>query len=68
MFVVGPFTTKPAKELSDELEDFMQSSGEHGVVVISFGTVLESLNEGIVKNIMAAVSRLKQKVIWKAKG
>ena len=68
MFIVGPLTTKPAGKLSEELEDFMQSSGEHGVVVISFGSAIMHLDEKIIETIITAVSRIKQKVIWKIKG
>ena len=68
MFVVGPITTKPARKLNEELEDFMKSSGEHGVVVISFGSAIMHLDEKIIEKMIAAISRLKQKVIWKIKG
>ena len=46
----------------------MQSSGEHGVVVISFGSAIMHLNENVIQNIIAAVSRLRQKFIWKIQG
>ena len=68
VIVTGPVTTKPASKLSTELEEFMQSSGEHGVVVISFGSAIMHLNEDVLQNIIAAISRLKQKVIWKIQG
>ena len=58
---------KPGRPLSDHLENFMQSSGEHGVIVISFGSVLSSLNHAILENMVGAISKLKQKVIWKVK-
>jgi len=67
VFVTGPVTTKPANKLSTELENFMESSGEHGVVVISFGSAIMHLNHEVIRNIIQAVSRLKQKVIWKIK-
>ena len=35
-FFVGPLFAKPSKELPEDLEEFMQSYGEHGVVLIAF--------------------------------
>ena len=35
---VGALTAAPAKALPSDLEDFMQSAGEHGVVFASLGT------------------------------
>ena len=46
----------------------MQSSGDHGVVLISFGSAIMHLDEKIINSIIAAVAQLKQKVIWKIKG
>eukprot|EP00795_Rhopilema_esculentum_P008297 gene8297-14258_t len=37
-FFVGSFLTKPSKQLPEDLEEFMQSSGEHGVVLLAFAT------------------------------
>ena len=36
--VVGPLTAKPAKPLPAELEGYMRSAGDAGVVFASFGT------------------------------
>uniref|UniRef100_A0A8C1SZW8 UDP-glucuronosyltransferase n=1 Tax=Cyprinus carpio TaxID=7962 RepID=A0A8C1SZW8_CYPCA len=35
---MGGFKCKPAKPLPDELEQFVQSSGEHGVIIMTLGT------------------------------
>ena len=35
---IGPITAAPAKPLPSDLEDFVQSAGEHGVVYASLGT------------------------------
>ncbi|XP_071499434.1 UDP-glucuronosyltransferase 2B33-like [Diadema antillarum] len=61
---VGGLTTKPAVALSDELEDFMQSSGEHGVIVCTMGTYFTSMPLNIVKAFIDAFARLPQKVIF----
>ena len=63
--MVGPITPKRAASLPTDLEQFMQGSGDYGVVVISFGSVISALNEAIMEKILVAISRLKQKFIWK---
>ncbi|XP_051806740.1 UDP-glucuronosyltransferase 2C1-like isoform X4 [Acanthochromis polyacanthus] len=62
------FQCKPAKPLPKELEDFVQSSGEHGVIVMTLGTLVEKLPEDITEDIAAAFAQLPQKVIWRHKG
>ncbi len=42
---IGGFQCRPAKPLPAELEKFMQSSGDHGVVVMSLGTLITGLPE-----------------------
>ncbi|KAM8865081.1 UDP-glucuronosyltransferase 2B17-like [Synchiropus picturatus] len=62
------FQCKPSRPLPRELEDFVQSSGEHGVIVMSLGTLVAELPEDITENIAAAFATLPQKVIWRHKG
>ncbi|XP_041642606.1 UDP-glucuronosyltransferase 2B31-like [Cheilinus undulatus] len=62
------FQCKPSKSLSKELEDFVQSSGEHGVIMMSLGTLVEDLPEDLNEDIAAAFAQLPQKVIWRHKG
>ncbi|XP_067377059.1 UDP-glucuronosyltransferase 2B31-like isoform X2 [Channa argus] len=62
------FQCKPSKPLSKELEDFVQSSGEHGVIVMTLGTLVGKLPEDITENIAAAFAQLPQKVIWRHTG
>ncbi|XP_072243338.1 UDP-glucuronosyltransferase 2B31-like isoform X2 [Leuresthes tenuis] len=62
------FQCKPSKPLPEELEDFVQSSGEHGVIVMTLGTVVGNLTEDITEEIAAAFAQLPQKVIWRHKG
>uniref|UniRef100_A0A3Q2W219 UDP glucuronosyltransferase 5 family, polypeptide D1 n=1 Tax=Haplochromis burtoni TaxID=8153 RepID=A0A3Q2W219_HAPBU len=42
------FQCKPSKPLPKELEDFVQSSGEHGAIVMTLGSVVKKLPEDIV--------------------
>nr|XP_046241822.1 UDP-glucuronosyltransferase 2A1-like [Scatophagus argus] len=62
------FQCKPSKPLSKELEDFVQSSGEHGIIVMTLGTLVATLPEDITDDIAAAFAELPQKVIWRHKG
>ena len=57
----------PAQPLSEELEEFMQSAGDDGVILVSFGTYVKSVDENILQMMATAFSRLPQKVIWKIK-
>ncbi|CAL8349765.1 unnamed protein product [Merluccius merluccius] len=65
---MGGFQCKPAKPLPQHLEDFVQSSGEHGVIVMSLGTLIASLPHEVSEEIAAAFAKLPQKVIWRHTG
>ena len=61
---IGGFYVEKAKPLPEDLEEFLQSAGNHGVIVMSFGTLLShELNDlfSIFNNVF---SRLQQRVIW----
>uniref|UniRef100_A0A3Q4H1T4 UDP glucuronosyltransferase 5 family, polypeptide B4 n=1 Tax=Neolamprologus brichardi TaxID=32507 RepID=A0A3Q4H1T4_NEOBR len=59
---------KPAKPLPQHLEDFVQSSGEHGVILMSLGTLIGELPPDLAEAITAAFAKLPQKVIWRYNG
>ncbi|XP_076843508.1 LOW QUALITY PROTEIN: UDP glucuronosyltransferase 5 family, polypeptide G1 [Brachyhypopomus gauderio] len=65
---IGGFQCHPAQPLPAELEDFMQSSGEHGVVVMSLGVMVTALPKELTEAIAAAFATLPQKVIWRYMG
>ncbi|XP_029381734.1 UDP-glucuronosyltransferase 2B15-like isoform X2 [Echeneis naucrates] len=62
---IGGFQCKKARPLPAELEAFMQSSGEHGVVVMSLGTFVSALPPDVTDAIAAAFAEIPQKVVWK---
>uniref|UniRef100_A0A3B3WV47 UDP-glucuronosyltransferase n=1 Tax=Poecilia mexicana TaxID=48701 RepID=A0A3B3WV47_9TELE len=62
------FQCKPSKPLPKQLEEFVQSSGEHGVIVMTLGTLVEKLPDDMAEDIAAAFAELPQKVIWRHKG
>ncbi|XP_013373983.1 PREDICTED: UDP-glucuronosyltransferase 2B14-like isoform X2 [Chinchilla lanigera] len=65
---VGGLHCKPAKPLPKEMEDFVQSSGEHGMVVFSLGSMIDNITEERANVITSALAQLPQKVIWRFKG
>lgn len=65
---MGCFQCKPPKALPDDLEDFAESSGEHGIVVVSLGTLVGQLPDDIADEMAAGLAKLPQKVIWRYLG
>ncbi|XP_032906120.1 UDP-glucuronosyltransferase 2C1-like [Amblyraja radiata] len=65
---IGGFQCKPARPLAAEFEEFVQSSGKHGLVVMSLGTFVHSLPMEITMKIAKALSQIPQKVIWRYDG
>ncbi|XP_048419057.2 UDP-glucuronosyltransferase 2C1-like [Stegostoma tigrinum] len=61
---IGGFQCKPSKPLDKEFEEFIQSSGEHGVIVMSLGSMVSSLPMHITMQIAEAFAQVPQKVIW----
>ena len=66
--MVGGFAVQQPRPLPSELEEFMQSSGEHGVVVVSLGTLVKRYDTDWTKLFVEALSRLQQKVLWRYYG
>ncbi|XP_039982665.1 UDP-glucuronosyltransferase 2C1-like [Xiphias gladius] len=62
---IGGFQCKPSQPLPERLEDFVQSSGEHGVIIMSLGTFVSELPADMTNKIAAAFAKLPQKVIWR---
>lgn len=67
---VGGLTARPAKALDIDLEEFMASSGDYGVVVFSLGSYLSTVTTTrpeIMKMFLNAFERIPQKVIIQSK-
>ena len=63
-------TAREAQSLSPELEDIMNQA-QHGVVLVSFGSILDNFPEDITHKLITAFSQLnliKLTVIWKYNG
>ncbi|XP_049434500.1 UDP-glucuronosyltransferase 2A2-like [Epinephelus fuscoguttatus] len=65
---MGGFQCKPSKPLPQHLEDFVQNSADHGVIIMSLGTLVGTLPEDIAEHVAAAFAQLPQKVIWRHTG
>ncbi|XP_007523584.2 UDP-glucuronosyltransferase 2A3 isoform X2 [Erinaceus europaeus] len=65
---VGGLHCKPAKPLPKEMEEFVQSSGDDGVVVFSLGSMVTNLTDEKANLIASALSQIPQKVLWRYKG
>ncbi|XP_056405999.1 UDP-glucuronosyltransferase 2A2-like [Hyla sarda] len=64
---IGGFQCKAPKPLTQDIQDFMDTS-EHGVVVFSLGTIVKSLPTNIAREIAAGLAQLKEHVIWRYSG
>ncbi|KAF3705772.1 UDP-glucuronosyltransferase 2A2 [Channa argus] len=65
---VGGFQCKPAQPLPADLEEFVQSAGEHGVIIMSLGTLVNALPQEVAEEIGSVFAKMPQKVIWRHKG
>ncbi|KAJ8030026.1 UDP-glucuronosyltransferase 1-2 [Holothuria leucospilota] len=69
MIPVGGLVSRPAKPLSQELEDFVQSSGEHGIIVFTLGSGVSRIASEETASVFASVfKKLPQRVLWRHKG
>ncbi|CAB3372114.1 Hypothetical predicted protein [Cloeon dipterum] len=69
---VGCMQCRQPKPLPQDLEDFMQSSGEHGVILFSFGSTVDlaapAAPPRLLRKILASFARMPQKVLMKLAG
>ncbi|KAL7838072.1 hypothetical protein AOLI_G00264760 [Acnodon oligacanthus] len=65
---VGGLQCKPAKPLPKAMEEFVQSSGDDGIVVFSLGSVVKNLTKERANTIAAALGQIPQKVLWRYAG
>ncbi|XP_030625691.1 UDP-glucuronosyltransferase 2A2 isoform X2 [Chanos chanos] len=65
---VGGIHCSPAKQLPKDLEDFVQSSGDDGVVVFTLGSMVDKITKEKSNIIAAALGQIPQKVLWRYSG
>ena len=61
---IGGFYVEEAKPLPEDLEEFLKSAGNHGAIVMSFGTLLSHELNDLLSVFYNVFSRLQQRVIW----
>ncbi|KAM9331026.1 UDP-glucuronosyltransferase 3A1-like [Gastrophryne carolinensis] len=63
---IGGLMAKPAKPLSQELEDFIAESGDLGFIVVTLGSMISSLPTiEFLKEMNSGFAKVPQKVIWR---
>uniref|UniRef100_A0A8C6VPJ8 UDP-glucuronosyltransferase n=1 Tax=Nothobranchius furzeri TaxID=105023 RepID=A0A8C6VPJ8_NOTFU len=65
---IGGIHCRPAKPLPTDIEEFVQSSGDDGIVVFSLGTVVKNLTTDKANLIASGLAQVPQKVLWKYSG
>ncbi|KAL2093159.1 hypothetical protein ACEWY4_010471 [Coilia grayii] len=65
---IGGHHCKPPKPLPEDLEEFVQSSGDDGVVVFTFGSLYKNLTVERRNMFVSAFQQIPQKVVWGFKG
>ncbi|XP_066289817.1 UDP-glucuronosyltransferase 2C1-like [Branchiostoma lanceolatum] len=68
MVPVGGLTVRAGAPLSKDMEDFMQSSGDDGVIVVSFGSMVQKMSTERKEMFAAVFAQLRQKVVWRDVG
>ncbi|KAM9742738.1 UDP-glucuronosyltransferase 2B4-like isoform 5-T5 [Dama dama] len=58
---VGGLHCKPAKPLPKEMEEYVQTSGENGIVVFSLGSMVSNMSEERANVIASALAQIPQK-------
>ncbi|XP_035693288.1 UDP-glucuronosyltransferase 2C1-like [Branchiostoma floridae] len=68
MVSIAGHMAEDVKSLSEELETFVQSSGDNGVVLVTFGSMIAAMPAELADMLAAAFARLPQKVVWRYPG
>uniref|UniRef100_A0A672GBT0 UDP glucuronosyltransferase 5 family, polypeptide D1 n=1 Tax=Salarias fasciatus TaxID=181472 RepID=A0A672GBT0_SALFA len=59
---IGGFQCKPAQPLPADLEEFVQSAGEDGVIIMTLGTMVNALPADLTDEVARVFAKLPQKV------
>ncbi|XP_069790299.1 UDP-glucuronosyltransferase 1A1-like [Narcine bancroftii] len=68
MVLVGGMNCKERKPLPQELEEFVASSGDHGVVVFTLGSMVSEIPPVVANHFAEAFGQIPQKVLWRYTG
>ncbi|XP_037685840.1 UDP-glucuronosyltransferase 2B18-like [Choloepus didactylus] len=59
---------KGQRDACQEMEEFVQSSGENGIVVFTLGSMISNITEEKANVIASALAQIPQKVLWRFNG
>ncbi|KAM7391228.1 hypothetical protein PAMP_021932 [Pampus punctatissimus] len=65
---VGGIHCRPAKPLPEDMEEFVQSSGDDGIVVFTLGSLIKNITAEKANKIASALAQIPQKVLWRHRG
>ncbi|XP_035663627.1 UDP-glucuronosyltransferase 2C1-like [Branchiostoma floridae] len=68
MIQIGGLHIDAVSPLAEDLESFVQSAGDDGVIVVSLGTIVKTMSPEKTEIFAAAFARLRQKVVWRYTG
>ncbi|XP_038604734.1 UDP-glucuronosyltransferase 1A1-like isoform X2 [Tachyglossus aculeatus] len=68
MVFVGGISCAVRNQLSQEFQNFVNDSGEHGIVVFSLGSMVSEIPEKKAMEIAEALGRVPQTVLWRYTG
>lgn len=68
VILVGGMHVQEVKPLDPSLREFIDGAGDDGVVLVSFGSLVNQLEASKAELIARVLAKLKQKVIWRFKG
>ncbi|XP_023272928.1 UDP-glucuronosyltransferase 2A2-like [Seriola lalandi dorsalis] len=65
---VGGIHCRPAEPLPEDMEEFVQSSGDAGIVVFTLGSMIKNITTEKGNMIASALAQIPQKVLWRHSG
>ncbi|XP_006810519.1 UDP-glucuronosyltransferase 2C1-like [Neolamprologus brichardi] len=65
---VGGIHCRPAKPLPEDLEEFVQSSGDDGIVIFTLGSMINNVTKEKANMIASGLAQIPQKVLWGYRG
>ncbi|XP_062383840.1 UDP-glucuronosyltransferase 1A1-like isoform X1 [Sardina pilchardus] len=68
MVLIGGINCAVKRPLTQELKEFVEGSGEHGIVVFTLGSLVESMPAEKAAIFFSAFSQIPQRVLWRYSG
>uniref|UniRef100_A0A8B9JJ55 UDP-glucuronosyltransferase n=1 Tax=Astyanax mexicanus TaxID=7994 RepID=A0A8B9JJ55_ASTMX len=68
MVYIGGINCQKSSGLKEEVEEFVEGSGEHGIVVFTLGSLVQSMPAEKASVFFQAFSQIPQRVLWRYTG